>query len=234
MKTPPDGFGTYEPLLLRLRRAHSLFSVKPASSDPQSVSTQGLLEQDVGPGSPSPNMLPEIPLLSSFHFPSYALMTPVTEEVPSVDSSNTVSPTSKSSSFPSLVVTSNKVFDSVEQGSNSLNNAQAQLGDDSNIKFNKSASDALDIAEVDALLLSSSNLSCSTAEVIRNGEESSDAAEVDGLLMTFNTTAASSSFDRLSLTSTQASQSVNISNTSSFFTASSSTSSSSVISSPLL
>ncbi|KAJ3868035.1 hypothetical protein EV359DRAFT_78052 [Lentinula novae-zelandiae] len=214
--------------------------VKPASSDPQSVSTQGLLEQDVGPGSPSPNMLPEIPLLSSFHFPSYALMTPVTEEVPSVDSSNTVSSTSKSSSFPSLVVTSNGVFDSVEQGSNSLNNAQAQLGDDSNIIFNKSASDALDIAEVDALLLSSSNLSCSTAEVIRNGEESLDAAEVDGLLMTFNTTAASSSFDRLSLTSTQASQSVNISNTSthlSFFTASpsnSSLSSSSILSSPLL
>ncbi|KAJ3877447.1 hypothetical protein F5051DRAFT_464783 [Lentinula edodes] len=219
-----------------------------ASSDPQSIPTQGLLEQDVGPESPSPNiMLPEIPLLSSFHFPSYALMTPVTEEVKTlcvknshlVDSSNTISSTSKSSSFPSLVVTSNEVSGSVEQGSHSLNNAQAQLGDNSNVKYNKSASEALDIAEVDALLLSSSNLSCSTAEVIRNGEESLDAAEVDGLLITFNTTAASNSFDRLSLTSTQASQSVNISKTSthlSFFTASSSTpslSSSSVLSSPL-
>ncbi|KAJ3891147.1 hypothetical protein GG344DRAFT_77201 [Lentinula edodes] len=226
-------------------------SSSTASSDPQSIPTQGLLEQDVGPGSPSPNiMLPEIPLLSSFHFPSYALMTPVTEEVktlsakngPSVDvdSSNTVSSTSKSSSCPSLVGTSNEVSGSVEQGSHSLNNALAQLGDDSGIKFIKSASDALDIAEVDALLLSSSNLSCSTAEVIRNGEESLDAAEVDGLLMTFNTTAASNSFDRLSLASTQASQSVNISNTSthlSFFTASpsnSSLSSSSVLSSLLL
>ncbi|KAJ4466885.1 hypothetical protein C8J55DRAFT_565535 [Lentinula edodes] len=223
--------------------------VKPASStassDPQSIPTQGLLEQDVGPGSPSPDiMLPEIPLLSSFHFPSYALMTQVTEEVKTlcvknshlVDSSNTVSSTSKSSSFPSLIVTSDEAFDSVEQGSDSLNNAQAQLGDNSDVKYNKSASEALDIAEVDALLLSSSNLSCSTAEVIQNGEESLDAAEVDGLLMTFNTTAASNSFDRLSLTSTQASQSVNISNTSthlSFFTASPSNSSSSVLSSPL-
>ncbi|KAJ3856201.1 hypothetical protein EV368DRAFT_78961 [Lentinula lateritia] len=204
-----------------------------ASSDPRSIPMQGLLEQDVGPRSPSPNMLPEIPLLSSFHFPSYALMTPVSEEGktlcvkngPSVDSSYTVSSTStsKSSPSPSLVVTpTNEV-------SASLNNPQAQFGDNSNIKSNKSANEALDIAEVDALLLSSSNLSCSTAEVIRNGEESLDAAEVNVLLMTFNTTAASNSFDRLSLTSTQASwQSVNTPNTSthlSFFTASPSTSS---------
>ncbi|KAJ3813039.1 hypothetical protein F5876DRAFT_63510 [Lentinula aff. lateritia] len=151
---------------------------------------------------------------------------------PSVDSSYTVSSTStsKSSPSPSLVVTpTNEVSASVEQGSDSLNNPQAQFGDNSNIKSNKSANEALDIAEVDALLLSSSNLSCSTAEVIRNGEESLDAAEVDVLLMTFNTTAASNSFDRLSLTSTQASwQSVNTPNTSthlSFFTASPSTSS---------
>ncbi|KAJ3781983.1 hypothetical protein GGU10DRAFT_364962, partial [Lentinula aff. detonsa] len=138
-------------------------------SDTQSIAPQGPMNQGIDSTSPS-TRLPEIPLLSSFHLSSssYDLEAPTCEEDKTrrsndgaqIDSSNTVSSTSKSSSFLPLIADA-AGKDHVEQSVNPSDRDQSSDDSDTepgNIPAhskdfgNEASEETLDAAEVDALL----------------------------------------------------------------------------------
>ncbi|KAJ3999888.1 hypothetical protein F5050DRAFT_770687 [Lentinula boryana] len=136
-------------------------------SDTQNIAPQGPMNQGTDSTSPS-TRLPEIPLLSSFQLSSYDLEAPTCEEDKTrrsndgaqIDSSNTVSSTSKSSSFLPLVANA-AGKGHVEQSVNSSD--RERPSDDSDTEpvdiqahskdfGNEASEETLDAAEVDALL----------------------------------------------------------------------------------
>ncbi|KAJ3799295.1 hypothetical protein GGU11DRAFT_777692 [Lentinula aff. detonsa] len=203
-------------------------------SDTQNIIPQGPMNPGIESTSPS-TRLPEIPLLSSFHLSSYDLEAPTCEEDKTrrsndgaqIDSSNTVSSTSKSSSFLPLVANAagkghveRSVNPSDRDRSSDDSDTDTEPGNNpahSKDFGNEASEETLDAAEVDALLKQDESSSFSNTSSAGSFEQST--ANLSGFLkqssQSVDTNDSSSSLSKIE---------------SSFFTALSSTSLDSIFS----